>query len=145
MPAPQVESPEVIADMNVMLGAVVKSGTARRADLGFAPQGGKTGTNQGYRDAWYVGFTAHNVTGVWVGNDDFSPMNKVTGGRIPAPLWKSITEVAEKEFRTAKHLLACHSMTATRKWPLWTPASTARTVADESPDVTVDTAAAALP
>ena len=61
-----------------MLAAVVKSGTGRRADLGFAPQGGKTGTNQGYRDAWYVGFTAHNVTGVWVGNDDFTPMNKVT-------------------------------------------------------------------
>ena len=95
-PAPQVEDESVIADLNSMLGAVVKSGTARRADLGFAPQGGKTGTNQSYRDAWYVGFTAHNVTGVWVGNDDFSPMNEVTGGRIPAPMWKSIMEVAEQ-------------------------------------------------
>jgi penicillin-binding protein 1A len=95
-PPQQVESEAVIADLNSMLGAVVKTGTAKKADLGFAPQGGKTGTNQSYRDAWYIGFTAHNVTGVWVGNDDFSPMNEVTGGRIPAPLWKEIMEVAEQ-------------------------------------------------
>ncbi len=91
----QVVPEEKIAELNSMLAAVVKSGTARRADLGFAPQGGKTGTNQSYRDAWYVGFTAHNVTGVWVGNDDFTPMDKVTGGLIPAPAWKRIMEVAE--------------------------------------------------
>jgi penicillin-binding protein 1A len=94
-PAPQAVPEENIADLNSMLAQVVKAGTARRADLGFAPQGGKTGTNQSYRDAWYIGFTAHNVTGVWVGNDDFSPMNEVTGGRIPAPAWKRIMEVAE--------------------------------------------------
>ena len=92
---------EAIADLNVMLNAVVKIGTARGADLGFAPQGGKTGTNQSYRDAWYVGFTAHNVTGVWVGNDDFTPMNKVTGGMIPAPIWKRILEVAEAGLQPA--------------------------------------------
>ena len=94
-PAPQVVPEEKIAELNSMLGAVVKAGTARRADLGYAPQGGKTGTNQSYRDAWYVGFTAHNVTGVWVGNDDFTPMDKVTGGLIPAPAWKQIMDVAE--------------------------------------------------
>jgi penicillin-binding protein 1A len=93
--APQVVPEESIAQLNSMLSAVVKSGTGRRADLGFAPQGGKTGTNQSYRDAWYIGFTAHNVTGVWVGNDDFTPMKEVTGGRIPAPAWKSIMDVAE--------------------------------------------------
>src|SRR4029079_18776896 len=54
-----------------------------------------TGTNQAYKDAWYIGFTAHNVTGVWVGNDDSTPMNKVTGGLVPAPAWKRIMEVAE--------------------------------------------------
>jgi membrane peptidoglycan carboxypeptidase len=94
--APQVVPVEAIADLNVMLKEVVKSGTAKKSDLGFAPQGGKTGTNQSYRDAWYIGFTAHNVTGVWVGNDDFTPMNKVTGGMIPAPTWKRIMEVAEQ-------------------------------------------------
>jgi penicillin-binding protein 1A len=94
-PPKQVVPEEKIAELNSMLKEVVKSGTARKADLGFAPQGGKTGTNQAYRDAWYLGFTAHNVTGVWVGNDDFTPMAKVTGGLIPAPAWKRIMEVAE--------------------------------------------------
>ena len=94
-PQKQVVPEEKIAELNSMLKEVVKHGTARKADLGFAPQGGKTGTNQAYRDAWYIGFTAHNVTGVWVGNDDFSPMRQVTGGLIPAPAWKRIMEVAE--------------------------------------------------
>ena len=84
-----------VADLNSMMAQVVKAGTARKADLLTEPQGGKTGTNQSYRDAWYVGFTAHNVTGVWVGNDDFSPMNNVTGGAVPAPIWKRIMEVAD--------------------------------------------------
>ncbi|MBM3519380.1 MAG: PBP1A family penicillin-binding protein [Alphaproteobacteria bacterium] len=95
-PPVQAVPEEKIAELNSMLKEVVKSGTARRADLGFAPQAGKTGTNQSYRDAWYIGYTAHNVTGVWVGNDDFSPMNKVTGGLVPAPLWKNIMLVAEE-------------------------------------------------
>lgn len=99
--APQVVPEEKIAELNSMLSAVVKAGTARRADLGYTPQGGKTGTNQSYRDAWFIGFTAHNVTGVWVGNDDFSPMNEVTGGKIPAPLWKSIMDVAEQGLQPA--------------------------------------------
>jgi penicillin-binding protein 1A len=94
-PAPQMVPEETVAELNSMLSQVVKSGTGRRADLGFAPQGGKTGTNQSYRDAWFIGFTAHNVTGVWFGNDDFSEMNKVTGGLIPAPAWKKIMVVAE--------------------------------------------------
>ncbi len=93
--APQVVPVEVIADLNSMLGQVIKAGTARSADLAIMPAAGKTGTNQAYRDAWFVGFTAHNVTGVWVGNDDNTSMNDVTGGRIPAPAWKRITLVAE--------------------------------------------------
>ncbi len=99
--APQAVEQESVAQLNVMLSAVVKAGTARRADLGFTPQGGKTGTNQGYRDAWYVGFTANNVTGVWVGNDDFTPMDEVTGGQVPAPIWKRIMDVAEVGFKPA--------------------------------------------
>ncbi len=95
-PPRQVVPEEKIAELNSMLNAVVKFGTARRADLGFAPQGGKTGTNQSYRDAWYIGFTANNVTGVWFGNDDFTMMNEVTGGLLPAPTWKSIMLVAEQ-------------------------------------------------
>jgi membrane peptidoglycan carboxypeptidase len=85
-----------IAELNSMMAAVVKIGTAQKANLHTEPQAGKTGTNQSYRDAWYVGFTAHNVTGVWVGNDDFTPMNQVTGGVIPAPMWKEIQIVADR-------------------------------------------------
>ncbi len=90
---------EKIGELNSMLSAVVKAGTARKADLGFTPQGGKTGTNQGYRDAWYIGFTGNNVAGVWFGNDDFTPMKEVTGGLLPAPTWKRIMLEAEKGFK----------------------------------------------
>jgi penicillin-binding protein 1A len=90
---------EKVAELNTMLSAVVKSGTGRRADLRFTPQGGKTGTNQGYRDAWYIGYTGHFVTGVWYGNDDFTPMKEVTGGLIPAPTWKRIMMEAERGLR----------------------------------------------
>ncbi len=100
-PAKQVVPEEKIAELNSMLKEVVKSGTARKADLGYAPQGGKTGTNQNYKDAWYIGFTAHNVTGVWVGNDDSTPMAQVTGGLIPAPTWKRIMDVAEAGLQPA--------------------------------------------
>ena len=91
----QVEPEDKIAELNTMLKAVVKEGTAKGADLGFAPQGGKTGTNLDL-DAWFIGFTAHYVTGVWIGNDDNSLMHDVTGGKIPAPMWKSIMLVAEQ-------------------------------------------------
>ena len=95
-PPRRVFPEEKVAELNSMMSAVVKSGTGRRADLGFAPQAGKTGTNQGYRDAWYIGFTGHYVTGVWFGNDDFTPMKEVTGGLIPAPTWKRIMVEAER-------------------------------------------------
>jgi penicillin-binding protein 1A len=85
-----------IAELNHMMNAVVESGTGRRAFLGFTPQAGKTGTNQSYRDAWFIGFTAHYVTGVWFGNDDFTPMNKVTGGLLPAGAWHDIMLWAEQ-------------------------------------------------
>jgi penicillin-binding protein 1A len=87
---------EKVAELNTMLAAAVKSGTGRRADLVFMPQAGKTGTNQGYRDAWFIGYTGHYVTGVWYGNDDFTPMKEVTGGLIPAPTWKRIMLEAER-------------------------------------------------
>lgn len=96
-PAPvQAVPEEKIAELNSMMNAVVRSGTGRRADLGFMPQAGKTGTNQSYRDAWYIGYTAHYVTGVWFGNDDFAEMKKMTGGTLPAASWKRIMTVAEQ-------------------------------------------------
>src|SRR6185436_12530366 len=70
-----------------LLQEVVQHGTGRAAALdGFAA--GKTGTAQDYRDAWFIGFNENLVVGVWVGNDDRSPMDKVTGGSLPAAIWK---------------------------------------------------------
>ena len=70
-----------------LLRLVVERGTGREASLGtFAA--GKTGTSQNHRDAWFVGFTERLVVGVWVGNDDETPMNQVTGGKLPARIWR---------------------------------------------------------
>lgn len=89
----------VIADriarnMNQMLADVVRSGTGRGASLGGRPVAGKTGTSQDFRDAWFVGYTADYVGGVWIGNDDNKPMDKVVGGSLPAGMWKKIMTVA---------------------------------------------------
>ncbi len=90
----QVVSPGKVADLNYMLNQVVVGGTGRRSELGFTPQAGKTGTTQGYRDAWFIGFTAHYATGVWYGNDDFTPTNRLTGGNLPAMTWKEVMSKA---------------------------------------------------
>src|SRR5207244_9324718 len=76
-----------------LLRGVVEHGTGRAAALqGFAA--GKTGTAQNYTDAWFIGFDEHLVVGVWVGNDDHSPMKGVVGGSLPAKIWKDFLEQA---------------------------------------------------
>ncbi len=95
-PDERVISAGKVAQLNYMLNKVVTSGTGRRSQLGFTPQAGKTGTTQNYRDAWFVGFTAHYVTGVWYGNDDFTPTNRATGGSLPAMTWKKFMSEALK-------------------------------------------------
>lgn len=76
-----------------LLRDVVEHGTGRAAAFSdFAA--GKTGTTQDYRDAWFVGFGNSLVVGVWVGNDDHSPMKKVTGGSLPAQIWKGFMQQA---------------------------------------------------
>ena len=78
-----------VKDLTKMLEKVISQGTGRRAKIpGFAA--GKTGTTQDYRDAWFVGFTDEYVIAVWVGNDDNSPMKGVTGGTLPAEIWRKI-------------------------------------------------------
>jgi penicillin-binding protein 1A len=72
-----------------MLTTVIDRGSGRAARLD-RPAAGKTGTTQGFRDAWFVGYTADYVTVVWLGNDDGAPMNKVTGGGLAATLWRDI-------------------------------------------------------
>ena len=77
-----------------MMQDVVLTGTGRRAALPDRSVGGKTGTSQSFRDAWFIGFTEDYTAGVWVGNDDDSPMQDVTGGGLPAQIWQSfMTEV----------------------------------------------------
>lgn len=77
-----------------LLRGVVEHGTGRAAALDrFAA--GKTGTTQDYRDAWFIGFDDSLVVGVWVGNDDHSPMKNVTGGSLPAKIWKDFMQQAD--------------------------------------------------
>lgn len=92
----QVLSTQVVADMNYMLNKVVEEGTARRAQLEGMKVAGKTGTTSGYRDAWFVGYTGNLVGAVWIGNDDHSPSNKMTGGTLPAMTWHAIMEPAHR-------------------------------------------------
>lgn len=80
---------ELSRQMTGMMQEVVLSGTGRRANLPDRQVAGKTGTSQQWRDAWFVGFSAQFTTGVWLGNDDNSAMKKVTGGTLPAQIWRS--------------------------------------------------------
>lgn len=84
----RIVSQQVVGRMNRLLAAVINGGTGKAARL-TRPAGGKTGTSQDYRNAWFVGFSADLVAAVWVGNDDGTPMKKVTGGGLPAQIWKA--------------------------------------------------------
>ena len=82
---------QAVAELTTMLEQVIRQGTGRKAKIsGFAA--GKTGTTQDYRDAWFVGFTDKYVIAVWVGNDDNSPMKGITGGTLPAEIWRKIAQ-----------------------------------------------------
>ncbi|MCC7259555.1 MAG: PBP1A family penicillin-binding protein, partial [Alphaproteobacteria bacterium] len=85
-PFSRILEPHVVATMVDMMRAVIDDGTGGNARIGRAAAG-KTGTSQDFRDAWFEGFTADYVTGVWVGNDDSTPMKHVTGGGLPARIW----------------------------------------------------------
>lgn len=81
-------------DMNAMLTRVVQGGTGAKASVENWTVAGKTGTSQDWRDAWFVGFTSEMIGGVWVGNDDDTPMKRVTGGGLPALIWSDIMTLA---------------------------------------------------
>jgi penicillin-binding protein 1A len=92
----QVITPQVASDMAMMMSHVVEEGTARRAGLNGIKAAGKTGTTNNYRDAWFVGYTGNFVCGVWFGNDDYSPLNRMTGGSLPAETWHDIMAYAHQ-------------------------------------------------
>jgi penicillin-binding protein 1A len=85
-----VASPIAVREMLDVMTATVDWGTGKHAQID-RPVAGKTGTSQNFRDAWFIGLTAQLVTGVWVGNDDNKPMNKVTGGSLPVDIWHDYT------------------------------------------------------
>jgi penicillin-binding protein 1A len=92
----QAIPPQVASDMAFMMSKVVEDGTAKRAILDGIRSAGKTGTTNSYRDAWFVGYTGNFVCGVWFGNDDYSPLNRMTGGSLPAQTWHEIMAYAHQ-------------------------------------------------
>jgi penicillin-binding protein 1A len=93
----RVIAQHVDRDLTAMMYDVMTAGTGRGAAIWTHEAAGKTGTTQDYHDAWFVGFTADYVAGVWVGNDDSSPMRGVTGGSLPAQIWREVMTAAEKD------------------------------------------------
>jgi penicillin-binding protein 1A len=89
-------APQVALDMNMMMNKVTEEGTARRALIPGVRIAGKTGTTNAYRDAWFVGYSGNMVGGVWVGNDDYSSTNRMTGGSLPAMIWQAIMSYAHQ-------------------------------------------------
>jgi penicillin-binding protein 1A len=94
----QVVSPENVAKMNSLLKGVLEFGTAKGAQIG-RDAAGKTGTTSDYRDAWFIGYTPQIVVGIWVGNDDNSQMKGVTGGGIPALIWRETMAKSHRELQ----------------------------------------------
>jgi penicillin-binding protein 1A len=86
----RVVEPRYVAMMNAMMQETLLTGTARAAQLPGWPAAGKTGTSQDFRDAWFVGYTAHLVTGVWLGNDDSSATRKASGAGLPVEIWSRV-------------------------------------------------------
>ncbi len=96
-PARRVLSEQAVSSMNRILTQIPVIGTARRAALANGiVTGGKTGTTQAYRDAWFVGFTGDYTTAVWFGNDDYTSTDEMTGGSLPAMTFKRLMDYAEQ-------------------------------------------------
>ena len=89
---PRVIGAQNLSHMNRLMTRTVTQGTARRAAIKGRQVAGKTGTTNDFRDAWFIGYAPDIVTGVWVGDDDYAPMDKVTGGTIPAMIWQDYME-----------------------------------------------------
>ena len=92
----RIIEPRYAGMMNAMMQETLLTGTARKAELPGWPAAGKTGTSQDFRDAWFIGYTGHLVTGVWLGNDDASPTKKTTGGGLPVEIWSKFMKAAHQ-------------------------------------------------
>ncbi len=85
----KIISDDAIENITSMLQSVIENGTGKKARLPFFAAG-KTGTSQDYRDAWFAGFSRGYTAVVWVGNDNNSPMKNISGGTLPAEIWKKL-------------------------------------------------------
>ena len=85
------------ATMTTIMKTVITNGTGRAASIG-KPAAGKTGTTDDSKDAYFIGYTPDIVTGVWVGNDDNSKMGNITGGTVPALIWRDVMKVATEPY-----------------------------------------------
>ncbi len=90
----RVIEPRDVAMMNTMMTETLATGTARKGEIPGWQAGGKTGTSQDWRDAWFVGYTSRLVSGVWLGNDDSSPTRKASGGNLPVEIWSRFMKEA---------------------------------------------------
>ena len=115
VPGPPVLSQAAQQGMLDLLLAVVRDGTGRAARLD-RPVAGKTGTTQDNRDAWFIGMTADVIVGVWMGNDDNSPMAGVSGGGLPARLWHDFVAEADR-VKTAEAPLPTQAPPTTAEAP----------------------------
>ncbi len=104
----RVISEDAARELVYMMSEVVTNGTGQRAALPGRPAAGKTGTTQAARDAWFLGFTADYVAGVWMGYDDNTPLTGVTGSGLPAEIWKET-------------MLRVHEGLPVRRLPMATP------------------------
>ena len=95
--AERVIEDRTLRSMNYIMNRVVEGGTGTRARIPGRQIGGKTGTGNDYRDAWFVGFTSGITTAVWVGNDNYQMTKKVTGGSLPAQIWHDYMVVALRD------------------------------------------------
>ena len=132
-------SAEHAAALTAMMTAVMdpaQGGTGRAAALD-RPAAGKSGTSQAHRDAWFVGFTTDYVAGVWVGNDDGTPMNGVTGGGLPARIWRDVMTDAHRGL-PVRPLPAARVGTGTPPALNLTPATDAAPPTEAAPESALD-------
>ena len=90
---PSVAKIEKIEIIDELLSDVIRIGTGKKAIIENAAAG-KTGTSQGYRDAWFIGYSGNLIAGIWLGRDDSKSMDKVTGGGLPAEIWSNFMKNA---------------------------------------------------
>ncbi len=90
----RIVQPQALSMMNSMMRETLLTGTGRKAEIPGWEAAGKTGTTQDFRDAWFVGYSARLVTAVWLGNDDNTPMKKVSGGGLPSEIWGKYMKAA---------------------------------------------------